>query len=305
MMKYIIVLIMAINLSGCNLYESFEDFMDERHFQKQLKLAESGDVEAQRIVASLYIGDWYNSENDISIDDVKNSFEWYKKAAMQGDIEAQKELGGFYGYDISKSTIFAQIEELGISDRKKSFYWYEKAALQGDMEAQIEVARKYESGSGVEKDMSKALKWYKKAAKQGDSHSALMVGYAYYGDDGIERDVHEILHWMETAARLGEGSATSTVVEILYNGYAGEVDYPEAFSKATYYLDNVFKEDNENYFYLLDDDEAYLNYMMGLMYEKGHGVRQSYDQAKEYFGKACDLGEQRACDRYSSLNTRS
>ena len=44
---------------------------------------------------------------------------------------------------------------------------------------------------------------------------------------------------------------------------------------------------------------------LGLMYEEGKGVRQSKSQSKEWFGKACDNGEQKGCDAYSRLNMKS
>ena len=42
--------------------------------------------------------------------------------------------------------------------------------------------------------------------------------------------------------------------------------------------------------------------MLGVMYEKGNGVRQDKYMAKEYYGKACDLGAQDGCDEYKRLN---
>ncbi|MBS9782421.1 MAG: sel1 repeat family protein [Arcobacter sp.] len=37
-------------------------------------------------------------------------------------------------------------------------------------------------------------------------------------------------------------------------------------------------------------------------YEEGLGLRQNLDLAKEYYGKACDLGNQEGCDKYKRLN---
>ncbi len=43
-------------------------------------------------------------------------------------------------------------------------------------------------------------------------------------------------------------------------------------------------------------------YNLGVFYLKGKGVRQNYFEAKEYYGKACDLGLQIGCDDYKRLN---
>ena len=43
-------------------------------------------------------------------------------------------------------------------------------------------------------------------------------------------------------------------------------------------------------------------YNLGLMYHAGEGVRQSYAKAKELFGKACDGGHAGGCKNYAILN---
>ena len=42
---------------------------------------------------------------------------------------------------------------------------------------------------------------------------------------------------------------------------------------------------------------------LGLMYEQGLGVRKNLATAKEWFGKACDNGNQTGCDYYARLNS--
>ena len=43
-------------------------------------------------------------------------------------------------------------------------------------------------------------------------------------------------------------------------------------------------------------------FFMGVQYEEGVGLRQDARKAKEYYGKACDLGYQDGCDEYKRLN---
>ncbi|MFW8566860.1 tetratricopeptide repeat protein [Orrella sp. 11846] len=50
------------------------------------------------------------------------------------------------------------------------------------------------------------------------------------------------------------------------------------------------------------DASAQLN--LGVLYRNGYGVRQDYVKAREWFGKACDNGDQRGCDEYRVLNNR-
>ena len=42
--------------------------------------------------------------------------------------------------------------------------------------------------------------------------------------------------------------------------------------------------------------------MSRLIYEEGWGVRQNKADAKEWYGKACDNGDQLGCNYYRKLN---
>ncbi|MBO4575978.1 MAG: sel1 repeat family protein, partial [Neisseriaceae bacterium] len=43
-------------------------------------------------------------------------------------------------------------------------------------------------------------------------------------------------------------------------------------------------------------------YDLGQLYQNGSGIRHNNSTAKEYYGKACDLGLQQGCDWYKKLN---
>lgn len=51
-------------------------------------------------------------------------------------------------------------------------------------------------------------------------------------------------------------------------------------------------------------NNAKAQYNIAGLYYNGWGVRQSYSLAKEWFGKACDNGGQDGCDEYRKLNQR-
>ena len=44
--------------------------------------------------------------------------------------------------------------------------------------------------------------------------------------------------------------------------------------------------------------------LLGFLYQYGEGVRKDYNKAMEFFGKACDLGEQKGCDAYKEMKTK-
>ena len=82
--------------------------------------------------------------------------EQWRKAAEQGDAEAQYELGHcyHYGYGVTE-------------DKAEAVKWWRKAAEQGNSEAQFCLGRCYDYGEGVAQDKAEAVKWYRKAAEQG------------------------------------------------------------------------------------------------------------------------------------------
>jgi len=53
-----------------------------------------------------------------------------------------------------------------------------------------------------------------------------------------------------------------------------------------------------------DGGDALECYVLGKMYEEGKGVKKSYSKAKEFYGKACDVGDAFGCEAYARLNKR-
>ena len=86
----------------------------------------------------------------------KLALEWFRKAADQGHVRAQTNLGVIYatGRGVARDDVEAA-------------KWYAKAAEQGYPKAQYALARDYEAGRGVAQDIVEAHKWYQLAAALG------------------------------------------------------------------------------------------------------------------------------------------
>ena len=52
----------------------------------------------------------------------------------------------------------------------------------------------------------------------------------------------------------------------------------------------------------LKDETGCFN--VGVLFSNGQGVKQNKNTAKQYYGKACDFGYQKGCDKYRELNER-
>ncbi|NBV99560.1 MAG: sel1 repeat family protein [Proteobacteria bacterium] len=81
---------------------------------------------------------------------------WYEKAAEQGHLNAQFNLG----------LIYQEGEGFETPDYEKARYWYEKAAKQNDQLACFNLGWLYFKGLGLAApDYEKATFWYEKSAE--------------------------------------------------------------------------------------------------------------------------------------------
>ncbi|MBC8348860.1 MAG: TonB family protein, partial [Verrucomicrobia bacterium] len=95
----------------------------------------------------------------------KEAANFYLKAANQGDISAQFNLGWMYA------------NGLGVpEDDVEAFKWFRKAAHQGNASAQFNLGLMCEKGEGVNEDKKEALKWFQKAADNGHVIASQMPG---------------------------------------------------------------------------------------------------------------------------------
>ena len=90
-------------------------------------------------------------------EDTKQAVYWYTKAAEQGHVNAQYNLGRLYR--------FGGGDEVP-QDFKQSVYWLTKAAEQGHVNAQYRLGNMYQYGDEVPQDYQQAFSWYTKAAEQ-------------------------------------------------------------------------------------------------------------------------------------------
>ncbi|MFM5812204.1 tetratricopeptide repeat protein [Aeromonas veronii] len=115
-----------------------------------------------------------------------------RKAAEQGNIEAQYNLGGRYRTG------------LGVTqDITKAVVWYRKAGEQGHAIAQFNLGFMYRTGQGVEQDMAQAVVWYRKAAENWVAGAQYNLGLMYHAGMGVELDDKLAYVWCSVAATNG------------------------------------------------------------------------------------------------------
>ena len=186
--------------------------------------------------------------------------EWLEKAALQGNSSAQANLGVLY------------LKGQGVKQNyEKAFEWFEKAALQDDPSGQTNLGALYLNGQGVKQNFEKAFEWYEKAALQGSSNAQFNLGTFYDNGQGVEQNYEKAFEWYEKAALQGDLGAQSNMGVLYLNGQGVKQNYEKAiewFEKAA----------------LQGNSSAQSN--MGVLYANGQGVKQNYKKAIEWFEKA-------------------
>jgi TPR repeat protein len=162
-----------------------------------LVLAQQGNPVAQR-----QIGQYYGEQGL-----VKESNEWFLKAALQGDARAQYMMGVHYTFGMGV--------ELNPQEAGK---WFLLAAEQGDAEAQYSVGLRWARGeAGEPQDLAEASKWFRLAAEQGVPAAQLSLGRRYANGEGVPKDYVEAYKWMWLGVTRGTVPDAERVLKRLAN----------------------------------------------------------------------------------------
>lgn len=87
-------------------------------------------------------------------------------------------------------------------------------AEQGDVESMYYLGMFYENGEDeIEQDYAKAMEWYKKAAKKRDTDSMFAIAKLYEEGKGVEKNLKEAQKWMQKAANWGDENAIKWLEE--------------------------------------------------------------------------------------------
>ena len=133
----------------------------------------------------------------------KEAVKWYRKAAEQGDADAQSNLDFMYD----------NVQGVPQSD-KEAVKWYRKAAEQGKAGAQCNLGFMFKYGRGVPQSNIEASKWYRKAAEQGDVIAQSNLGLMYENGRGVPKNDTEAMKWLQKAAVQGDSNALEYLEEL-------------------------------------------------------------------------------------------
>jgi TPR repeat protein len=215
--------------------------------------AEQGDASSQLALGLRY------KESDKLTSDSDEAIKWFRKAADQGNAEAQFEVGNFYSTRGKLS-----YEERKAEARK----WFYKAAEQGNLKAQETLGTQYMYGTVAQgADPVEAMKWLKKADEQGSKLAPYGIGWLYERGLGVTKDNDEAIKWFMKSADRGY------VLAMTHLG-GGQCRTGEGLEKDPVKVANWFRKAAD-----YGDDTAYQ--ALGYLYANGLGVEKS--NAEAYF----------------------
>ncbi|MCE0496526.1 MAG: DUF3592 domain-containing protein [Methylacidiphilales bacterium] len=120
--------------------------------------AEKGNAQDQ-----VYVATWYLTGTEGYPKDPAEAAKWLRKAADQGNADAENMLGQLYagGKGVDKDLV-------------QAVAWLQKAADQGEPHACASLGYAYEKGlGGLTQDTPTAIAWYRKAGKEPHAQAAL------------------------------------------------------------------------------------------------------------------------------------
>jgi TPR repeat protein len=145
----------------------------------------------------------YQQGDGVPHDD-SEAAKWFRKAADQGDADAQVNLGGLY-----------QVGRGVPRDDAEGVRWFRLAAEKGNAAAQHNLGLAYEHGGSVDRNFSEAARWYILAAEQGFAASQYRLGLIFQNGQGTPKDLREAARWLQKAAGQGNVDAAFSLAEAL------------------------------------------------------------------------------------------
>lgn len=252
--------------------------------------AEKGHNITQLIIGVIY-AQGIEVEKDI------NKAKYYlSKASENGNIKAQLYLAQLY------------FDE---KNYKEAINFFRKAANQNNKTAKFKLARMYEAGEGVEKDLDEAIKLYKEsttiemnevqnsigiefynneeynkafeyyqeAAKKGNMYGQYNLGLLYLQGLGVTKDSKEAFEWLRKSAEQGNREAQNQLGNMYFNGDGVEKNIHEAMKWA----EKSAQQGNTN-----------SQNNLGVIYNMGEIVPRNLSEAIKWFKKSAEQGHETA-----------
>ncbi len=318
-LSFLIMLIFEVSAladfqTGVKAYKS-GDYATALHEFKPL--AEQGNADAQSYLGSMYATGFGVPKN------YTKSVKWYRMAANQGDADGQTNMGIMYknGYGVPL-------------DYKAAAKWYSLAAEQGNAGAQYFLSKMYEKGHGVPQDSEIAAKWRvlaEQSLKQENSDTFIPIedvdpfssqspkevtseaAKIIPNKDYPQRELTDAQNISTPSIKLSSSPRASIPQDIQTGLIAYKRgDFDTAYKEfmplaeqgdavAQYYLGEIYSKVMQDasiavrwYRKAAKQGHVKAQFLLGLMYRNGEGIRQNNTEAVNWLVKAAKQGHVKA-----------
>ncbi|WP_099203959.1 MobP3 family relaxase [Scatolibacter rhodanostii] len=247
---------------------------------------------------------YYKKGTELAADKESRSqaFDYFKKSA---------DLGYSWGQYKTAQYIYKGLTDLDRSEAhpyfqlaRESFLQEEQSGKENDWRDYV-TAGMYEKGLGTESSSELANRYYAKALasfikEEGEHPKAWkesVIAKMYEKGLGTVPDPEKAFTYHKKAADNGHTPSAYKVGEAYRNGKGvpvNELLSQRYFKKA---FDGFMKQEQEN-------PNAYTEYQLGRMFHKGFGVEKNLEQAKEWYQKSADKGNEYAKEALDRLNNQ-
>ena len=196
--------------------------------------------------------------------DFVNAAVEYRQEALEGDAEAQFELGWLYFLG------------LGVpEDNAAALKWFTLAAAGGHAEAQAAIGVMYREGYGVLQNPSEALNAFRRSANLGSPSGLHYLGMMFYNGEGVTQNHSVAARFFRLAAFADHDEAQLWMGFLFESGNGVPQSYEESVK-----------------WYLLSAEQGNTSSQasLGNAYYSGEGVPQDYVQAAQWFRRAANQG---------------
>lgn len=197
----------------CGLGKQYEHALGVPQDNAQAVLWLRKAAEQGNVAAQVELGVVFDNMQDYA-----QAFTWYSKAAEQGNARGEYNLGLCYlnGESVPK-------------DSSRALELFRKAADQDDPLGQHELGVMYQDGVGVRQDYAQAADYFRKSAIQGFAESQYGLGFLYLNGNGVPKDEAQATAWMLKAAEQGETKAQFNLGSCYVNGAGVNRDLSEGY----------------------------------------------------------------------------
>ena len=229
----------------------------------------------------------------------KASIEKLNKLANDGNAEACHYLSLCYLYSN------------GVEENIDKFLEYLfKAANSNYYHALYSLGNCYYHGELLEKNLGKAVEYYKQALPKApeveisDIHYKLYLCY-HEGGFGIEKNMDDAFYHLDKASEFN-GEALFQLALWYFNGYYIDQNRDKAFEYFRMLANDTVLTHESNYESVEERNEELCgfgeaNYYLALCFENGYGTSVQMDNAKYWYRKSAECGNEKAIKRLDEL----